>query len=405
MSTFKIVLDKRVKSKSGQYNLAVRVSDKKEVIYLNITKLTLEQYNTLFIKNSPDRQSIDFREKCFQFQLRAELLFKKVNPFNRKEFIDLFYSKEGNQIPVKKEILTLKDLFDDFLEKKDLKTNTLSRIRTSRNVFETFKSGLLITEIDTKLLSNFEKYKLKEGISISSISSYIRDLRNVVNYGINELGVFPEKYQYPFGRGQYSVKNHFPRKMVLSQIEIQSIIDFDEFKNEDQRYARDIWLFLYRCNGINFADFLRLKWTNRKGNYFIFLRKKTETTRKNNVKEIVVPINEKIEWIIEKYGKKDSPYIFGLIKEFYTEKSFVNRSHKLRQELNRDLDFLTDKLNLSVPLKLKTARDSYATSLKRAGVPTSQIGEMLGHSNSIVTEHYLGSLDMEKTMEINQYIL
>ena len=30
------------------------------------------------------------------------------------------------------------------------------------------------------------------------------------------------------------------------------------------------------------------------------------------------------------------------------------------------------------------------------------IGEMLGHSNSIVTEHYLGSLDLEKTFEANE---
>jgi hypothetical protein len=30
---------------------------------------------------------------------------------------------------------------------------------------------------------------------------------------------------------------------------------------------------------------------------------------------------------------------------------------------------------------------------------------MLGHANSIVTEHYLDSLDIEKTNEINQHIL
>jgi hypothetical protein len=48
------------------------------------------------------------------------------------------------------------------------------------------------------------------------------------------------------------------------------------------------------------------------------------------------------------------------------------------------------------------ARDSYATTLKRANVPTSQIGEMTGHSNSVVTEHYMATLDIEKTWEINE---
>ena len=41
----------------------------------------------------------------------------------------------------------------------------------------------------------------------------------------------------------------------------------------------------------------------------------------------------------------------------------------------------------------------------KVGVSKDNIGEMLGHSNSVVTEHYLASLDIEKTQEINQHIL
>jgi len=47
-----------------------------------------------------------------------------------------------------------------------------------------------------------------------------------------------------------------------------------------------------------------------------------------------------------------------------------------------------------------TARDSYATTLKSAGKSKDEISEMLGHSNSIVTEHYPVSLDVEKTFKI-----
>lgn len=56
-------------------------------------------------------------------------------------------------------------------------------------------------------------------------------------------------------------------------------------------------------------------------------------------------------------------------------------------------------------LKLKTARDPYTTPLKRAGRSKDEIGEMLGHSNSIETEHHLASLDIDKTFEINENIL
>ena len=44
---------------------------------------------------------------------------------------------------------------------------------------------------------------------------------------------------------------------------------------------------------------------------------------------------------------------------------YENKSHKVRSILNESLLEISNKLNLSVPLKLKTARDCYACALKR----------------------------------------
>jgi len=57
-----------------------------------------------------------------------------------------------------------------------------------------------------------------------------------------------------------------------------------------------------------------------------------------------------------------------------------------------------------VPLKLRTSRDSYASTLLRNGISKDDISSMLGHSNSIVTEHYLSSIDIEKTDRINSVL-
>jgi site-specific recombinase XerD len=61
---------------------------------------------------------------------------------------------------------------------------------------------------------------------------------------------------------------------------------------------------------------------------------------------------------------------------------------------------ISRKLNLSIPIKLETARDAYATILKRGGKSKDQIAEMLGHSNLVVTEHYF-----KKTDRINAVII
>jgi hypothetical protein len=42
---------------------------------------------------------------------------------------------------------------------------------------------------------------------------------------------------------------------------------------------------------------------------------------------------------------------------------------------------ISTKPELSVPIKLKTARDCYASTLRRTKVPKDDIGDMLGHSN------------------------
>jgi integrase len=55
-----------------------------------------------------------------------------------------------------------------------------------------------------------------------------------------------------------------------------------------------------------------------------------------------------------------------------------------------------------VDLRLKTSRDSFATTLKRSGKSRDEIGEMMGHSTAQVTDHFLASLDMNKTWEINK---
>ena len=88
-----------------------------------------------------------------------------------------------------------------------------------------------------------------------------------------------------------------------------------------------------------------------------------------------------------------------------TEKTLSYKKDWQQQKLNKCLKYISEKLELSVDLRLKTSRDSYATTLKRSGKSRDEIGEMMGHSTSQVTEHYLASLDMDKTWEINEGLL
>lgn len=198
------------------------------------------------------------------------------------------------------------------------------------------------------------------------------------------------------------MSNFFPKKVVLTNEDIQKIVNMIEFDNKKQEYARDLWLLSYRCNGINFVDLLKLRWDNIKGDYIIITRTKTETTRKNNITEIVIPLWDKLKTLINKVGDKESPFILGLNKEGCSDSYLRNKSMKYRKKINLHLREISNKLKLTLPLTLETARDAYATTLLRSGKSKDEISTMLGHSNSVVTEHYLGSLDLDKIKDINK---
>ena len=402
MATFKCVLDKRnKKNKKDEYNLTIRCCIRNDVVYLNIAKMTEKQYHHVFLKKSTDEQSIKFRESCNTYITKCERIISELKPFDRKKLRMMFYEKDK----IVPQSLLTKDLFQYYIDNyEDIKLGTRSHYRATMNVLESYQPGLTVQEVTVEFLKKFEKKKIENGCSRSTIDSYNRNLRRIINYFTNEKKVIPLQYEYPFGRSGYSIKNFFPKKIVLSNDEIKSIVEYKDFDTPAEEYARDIWLFLYRTNGINFADLLRMRWDNIKGNCFIFFRVKTETTRKNNIKEIVVPINPKLQEIVAKVGVTDSPFIIGKLEEGYSESTFNNKSRSMRKKINKNLTTISNKLNLSVPLKLKTARDSYASTLKRAGISKDIIGEMLGHSNSVVTEHYLDSLDIEDTFIINDVL-
>jgi integrase/recombinase XerD len=58
---------------------------------------------------------------------------------------------------------------------------------------------------------------------------------------------------------------------------------------------------------------------------------------------------------------------------------------------NKYLESVTEALEWKLKVTTYYARHSFATRLKRAGVPILYISESLGHANTATTENYLSS--------------
>ena len=241
MATFNIVLDKRTELKKNKYNLAIRMVNVSEVMYINVSKMTQKQYDLVFIQKAKDKESIAFRETCNGYVTKCERIFEELKPFNKVRFRELFKEKDKDA----HHSLLLSNLFDAYIEKEgDLKPKTKDAIRYTKNRLEDFKAGLSVGDVTINFLKRFEKKNMGNGISQATIDHHMRNLRLVINYFRDVEKIIPAQYEYPFGKGRFSISSFFPNKQVLKESEIRSVIELEDIATEEQEYARYIWLLL-----------------------------------------------------------------------------------------------------------------------------------------------------------------
>jgi integrase len=403
MATFHLELDKRVKLKNDRFNLSVRVGRGNDNMYLKFVPLTVEQYEKVFRKKTMDIKSVELRKECNEFLSRCETLFADLKPFDKGKYRQLVYGKKDTEKELGDSLL-LKNLITRYLNSNpNIKLHTRDMYQTALNSFEEYKPGITIQDITPAFLMAFEKSKNSDDYSPSTISCYMRHLRSIINHFSDVDRIIPIDYKYPFGkRGGYIIRNCRSQKIVMENSEIEKVANFNKFQNKEQEYARDIWLMLYRCNGMNYTDLIQLKWTDIKGDLILFTRAKTENTRRNNVRDIVVPVIPSLIKLIEKVGVKSSPFILGILEKGYNEGNLQGKKGWQLEKIRESLKYISSELKLSVDLRLKTARDCYATTLKRAGHPIDVIGEMMGHAPVQVTDHYLGIIDKKRLFKINR---
>lgn len=142
--------------------------------------------------------------------------------------------------------------------------------------------------------------------------------------------------------------------------------------------------------GINFVDIANLTQKNIIDNRLVYKRSKTG-------KLIKLPLVPQAAELIKKYHSKNNPYLFPIFSNRHTtEQEKANRLHKVITKVNKRLKQIGEELGISIPITTYVARHSQATIMKKAGISTAIIGQIMGHSSERVTQVYLDSFDNEQ---------
>lgn len=253
------------------------------------------------------------------------------------------------------------------------------------------KHDVPINEVTVEWLNGLEKFILKTA-NQTTVAMNMRNIRATMNIA-KQVGVIRES-DYPFGRGKYQIKEGSGKKKALNKKQLKAIAEYSDGSMTTEFY-RDLWLFIYFCNGLNVADLISLKFSDIQNGEISFIRKKTKD-RTRDVKRIYAAITPEMYSIINKWGNdpKKSVYIFPFLKPGDSAWEHEKKKKNHTKLINKRMKMIGEKLNLG-KITTYVARHTYATVLRNEGVPISIISPMLGHSSVTTTEIYLADLESE----------
>lgn len=253
-----------------------------------------------------------------------------------------------------------------------------------------------INTVTPSWLGRFADFLRDEGKARTSIAINMRTLRAVINIARRKKII--KEAQYPFGKEGFKIQEGEGRKMALTLEQIGAVSKYDDGTEATRRY-RDYWLFLYLCNGINVADFVRLRYRDIVNGEICFLRQKTEYTTHTR-KEIRVIVVDRMRAIIDRWGNPPSPdnFVFPVLDGTEDAMRQKLKTQYLTRAINKRMAAIGEALGIG-RISTYTARHSYATVLKRAGANIAYISESLGHQDLRTTENYLASFEREERIK------
>ena len=397
MTTVDVICYKYKPLKTGELPLKIRVCKDRKTRYINLGVSTKPEHWD-FEKNQP-------KSNCPNREMLEKLISSKISEV-RSKIVELksedkefsattLVDKVSN--PVR--LVTVGELFKQYMHRLEEEKRTGYRlsIQQTYNSLIKFNRHLDIpfSEIDCNWLRRYETWLRKQGKSENTIGIRFRNIRTIFNLALDMELVRQE--DYPFKKFKVSKLHQETAKRALSKDEIQAVISYPVGgKDFYTRLAVSLFTFSYFMGGINFVDMAYLTDKNIIEGRLIYYRKKTS-------KLINLPLQEEALMVLKRYKGSSKGYLFPILsKEHKTERQKLNRLHKVITKVNRALKAIGEELNIPIKLTTYCARHSYATVLKRAGVPTSIISESLGHSSERVTQIYLDSFEnnqIDKAME------
>ncbi|PMD99304.1 hypothetical protein BWI97_02595 [Siphonobacter sp. BAB-5405] len=403
-TTVKFYLNSDQPLQNGELPIYVRLTKdrKHKYIALSAKSCTKDQWDEKLClpkKNHPHHKELTIAIT----QLRLHIQKTILNYENEGREYSLEELKLAAFSDRTKRSITVYNYFEDTIrtQLQSARVGNSNVIRSTYNKLKIFRKGkdLEFSDITTQFVKRYEDYLQAEGNKSNTVFLYLRTFKTVLNYAKEDGFVKPD--YNPFKNIDFAKYRRVKtKKRALPKETMDKIKALDLSKQPSLQFARHIFLFSYYAWGINFSDIAFLKWKDIIDDSIYYIRRKTHES-------LNVGLSPELVTILDVYKKSilnenEESYIFPILnkRKHLTPIQIDNRIDKVLKNVNRDLKIIGEMVESALPISTYTARHSFASVLKKSGVSTAIIKEMMGHDTERTTEIYLDSFENEQLNSI-----
>lgn len=253
-------------------------------------------------------------------------------------------------------------------------------------------NDVLFDEINSDLMMEYEAYLKMQGVTMNTVSFYMRILRAVYNRAV-EKGLTEQRnpFRHVYTGIDKTVKRAIPLKAI------RRIKELDLSLKPSLDFAKDMFLFSFYTRGMSFIDMAYLRKKDLQNGILSYRRHKTG-------QQLFIRWEKCMQEIIDKYEvETTSPYLLPILK--YPYERCRNQYKNTLFRVNKYLKEVARLANIGIPLTMYVSRHSWASAAKNKNIPVSVISEGMGHDSEMTTQIYLASLDNAIVDNANALIL
>ena len=253
------------------------------------------------------------------------------------------------------------------------------------------EKDLLISQLDSLIMEDYESYLRKNGLTLNTISFYMKRLRAIYNKALEQYGLEDRK---PFAHS--FTKNTPTAKRALTAENIHQIVAATTI-TEEEALARDLFLFSFYTRGMSFVDIAFLEKGSLKDGQLIYKRKKTG-------KELRVAWRPCMQEIADRHPSLDGKHLLGIVNQNVV--TDVRKQYHYRQcRVNKALQKFTRRIGIPMKVTMYCARHSWATIAREKNIPISVISDSMGHNSEKITRIYLKSINDDVIDRYNDMLI